>query len=108
MGLQFATPGLVVPQDHGRQTQIYIRGIGSNLQGIATGNSVSTYVAGVYIPNSIKSAQGFTDIDSIEIPKGTQATLYGRNATGDRKIGVWGKSVSVRVDLGGRRRLKKK
>src|SRR3546814_1218442 len=36
MGLQFATPGLVVSQDHGLQTQIYIRGIGSNLQGIAT------------------------------------------------------------------------
>src|SRR3546814_423261 len=82
MGLQFATPGLVVSQDHGLQTQIYIRGIGSNLQGIATGNSVSTYVDGVYIPNSIQSAQGFTDIERIEILKGPQATLYGRNATG--------------------------
>ena len=82
MGLQFATPGLVVSQDHGLQTQIFIRGIGSNLQGIATGNSVATYVDGVYIPNSIQSAQGFTDIERIEILKGPQATLYGRNATG--------------------------
>src|SRR3546814_7307645 len=72
----------LVSQDHGLQTQIYIRGIGSNLQGIATGNSVSTYVDGVYIPNSIQSAQGFTDIERIEILKGPQATLYGRNATG--------------------------
>src|ERR1700749_4196840 len=30
--LQFATPGLVVSQDVSLQTQIYIRGIGSNLQ----------------------------------------------------------------------------
>src|SRR3546814_18643703 len=27
---------------------------------------------------------------------------------GDRKSGVWGKSVSVRLDLGGRRNIKKK
>src|SRR3546814_18064260 len=27
---------------------------------------------------------------------------------GDRTSGVWGKSVSVRVDVGGRRRIKKK
>src|SRR3546814_11997649 len=31
-----------------------------------------------------------------------------RGALGDRKSGVWGKSVSVRVDLGGRRIIKKK
>lgn len=57
MSLQFATPGVTISQDLGLQTQIYIRGIGSNLQGIATGNSVATYVDGVYIPNSIQSAR---------------------------------------------------
>jgi len=80
--LQFATPGLVVAQDLGLQTQIFIRGIGSNLQGIGTGNSVATYVDGVYIPNSIASAQQFTDVERVEVLKGPQATLYGRNATG--------------------------
>ena len=80
--LQFATPGLMVSQDLGLQTQVFIRGIGSNLQGVGTGNSVSTYVDGVYVPNSIASAQNFTDIERVEILKGPQATLYGRNATG--------------------------
>src|SRR3546814_11756743 len=34
--------------------------------------------------------------------------LAGRRALADRKSVVWGKSVSVRVDLGGRRIIKKK
>lgn len=80
--LQFTTPGLMVSQDLGLQTQIFIRGIGSNLQGIGTGNSVSTYIDGVYIPNSIASSQQFTDVERVEVLKGPQATLYGRNATG--------------------------
>jgi iron complex outermembrane recepter protein len=80
--LQFVTPGLVISQDLGLQTQIFIRGIGSNLQGIGTGNSVSTYIDGAFIPNSISSSQQFTDVERVEVLKGPQATLYGRNATG--------------------------
>jgi iron complex outermembrane receptor protein len=82
MQLQFATSGLNIAQDLGLATDIYIRGIGSNLQGIGTGNSVATYVDGVYLPNSIQAAQGFLDVDRVEVLKGPQATLYGRNATG--------------------------
>lgn len=80
--LQFQTPGLLVSQDLGLQTQVYIRGIGSNLQGIATANSVSTYLDGVYLPNTTQTNQSFNDIERIEVLKGPQATLYGRNATG--------------------------
>ncbi|MDB5430154.1 MAG: TonB-dependent receptor [Caulobacter sp.] len=82
MTLQYQTPGVLISQDLGLQTQVYIRGVGSNLQGIAVSNSVATYVDGVYIPNVIQAAQGFNDIERVEVLKGPQATLYGRNATG--------------------------
>lgn len=75
-------PGLVVSRDIGLSTQIFIRGIGNNLLGMGSGNSVATYVDGVYIPNSVQVFQSFNDIDRIEVLKGPQAVLYGRNATG--------------------------
>lgn len=82
MSAQFAVPGVLISQDLALQTQVYIRGIGSNLQGIAISNSVATYLDGVYLPNVIQAAQSFNDIERVEVLKGPQATLYGRNATG--------------------------
>ncbi len=81
-GLQYQVPGLMIAKDSGQQAQIYIRGVGNNLQGISAGNSVATYVDGVYVPNSIQVFQEFNDVERIEVLKGPQATLYGRNATG--------------------------
>ena len=82
MAFQFQTSGVVITKDAGQMAQIYIRGVGNNLQGISAGNSVATYVDGVYIPNSIQALQQFNDVERIEVLKGPQATLYGRNATG--------------------------
>lgn len=80
--LQSLVPGLVVSRDIGLSTQIFIRGIGNNLLGIGSGNSVATYIDGVYIPNSVQVFQSFNDLERIEVLKGPQAVLYGRNATG--------------------------
>src|SRR3546814_11102634 len=51
--------------------------------------------------NTIRSAKAFTIW-----PASTSPTF--QSANGDRKSVVYGKSVSVRVDLGGRRTIKKK
>lgn len=80
--LQFAVPGLVVTHETGLNTQVYIRGVGNNISGIGASNSVATYVDGVYIPNSLQVLQSFNDVERIEVLKGPQAVLYGRNATG--------------------------
>lgn len=80
--LQVRVPSMVNSRLGGPTQRPYIRGIGNDLYGIASGNSVATYVDGVYIPNSTQSFQAFNDLERVEVLKGPQAVLYGRNATG--------------------------
>lgn len=55
-----------------------IRGIGSRVGE----NSVAQYVDGVYIANPVTALSEFAAVERIEILKGPQGTLFGRNATG--------------------------
>ncbi|WP_380860655.1 TonB-dependent receptor [Sphingoaurantiacus capsulatus] len=80
--LQVRVPAMVNSRLGGPTQRPYIRGIGNDLYGIASGNSIATYVDGVYIPNSTQSFQAFLDTERVEVLKGPQAVLYGRNATG--------------------------
>jgi iron complex outermembrane receptor protein len=65
----------------GRQSY-YIRGVGTNQPGNSSESSVATYIDGVYTGNSIASSYTFNNIERIEILKGPQGTLFGRNTTG--------------------------
>ncbi len=60
----------------------YIRGVGSSstLNGIDA--SVATYIDGVYQPFKQGNLFDLDDIERIEVLKGPQGTLFGRNATG--------------------------
>jgi iron complex outermembrane receptor protein len=75
------TPGLKVDNNAGRG-YVYIRGIGTDSVGIGVDPSVATYLDGVYSPRGNAVFGGIWDIDHIEVLKGPQGTLYGRNATG--------------------------
>jgi iron complex outermembrane receptor protein len=77
--LQYKVPGLVV-------NNLGLNGAGFSLRGIAdqggTGLSVATQMNGVYLGNSHLAVARMFDLDRIEVLKGPQGTLYGRNATG--------------------------
>jgi iron complex outermembrane receptor protein len=62
--------------------EIYIRGIGSNNIGAGSDPDVTTQVDGVYIARPSGQLTDFLDVDRIEVLRGPQGTLYGRNAVG--------------------------
>lgn len=80
-GLGEVTPGLTVPADTG-YFQPHIRGVGTSSTGAGVENPVATYVDGVYIANPPSEILSLNNIDRIEVDKGPQGTLFGRNATG--------------------------
>ncbi len=62
--------------------RIFIRGIGISDAQITQDPPVGVYMDGVYIARSTGTALDVADLERIEILRGPQGTLYGRNTTG--------------------------
>jgi iron complex outermembrane receptor protein len=75
------TPGLTLPVSSG-YFQPHLRGVGTSSTGAGIENPVALYVDGVYIANPPSAFLSLNNIDRIEVDKGPQGTLFGRNATG--------------------------
>lgn len=73
-------PGLVIDASQPTQPTYEMRGISTSNFGIGTESAVGVYVDGVYAARSGGSLLAFNDISRIEVLKGPQGTLFGRNA----------------------------
>jgi iron complex outermembrane recepter protein len=60
----------------------YIRGIGQNDFAFNLDPGVGVYLDGVYLARSVGANQDLLDIDRVEILKGPQGDLFGRNTIG--------------------------
>jgi len=77
--LQSAVPGLSISNQEGN-VQIYIRGVGTANNTELGDPSAATHLNGVYLPRPRGLGGMFFDIARVEIAKGPQGTLRGRNA----------------------------
>jgi iron complex outermembrane receptor protein len=72
-------PGLVVNSQQPTQPSFQLRGISTDDFGIGTDPAVGIYVDGVYAGRGGGVLLPFTDVERIEVLKGPQGTLFGRN-----------------------------
>lgn len=82
--LQRFVPGLSVAASAGtaRATQIYFRGTGETDSRAMVDPSVGIYLDGIYLGRQAGALLDLLDIENIEVLRGPQGTLYGRNTVG--------------------------
>lgn len=76
------TPGLTINDTSVTQPSFTIRGVQTDDFGIGTDPSVGIFVDGIYSGRSGSSLIFFNDINRVEVLKGPQGTLFGRNTSG--------------------------
>ncbi|EIL96706.1 TonB-dependent receptor [Rhodanobacter thiooxydans] len=81
-GIQHAVPNLYLDKGDGANAVVYIRGVGQNDSLAFADPGVGIYVDDVFIARSQAAFLELFDVDRIEVLRGPQGTLYGRNTIG--------------------------
>jgi len=75
-------PGVTLTQFNIGEPQIFIRGVGTTSDSAASDPSIGVSIDEVSIGRAGASSLAFLDVERVEILRGPQGTLYGRNASG--------------------------
>ncbi len=79
--IQHIIPGLVSFNSNPRNSSVGIRGLGVTSAQDGLDTSVGVYVDGVYLGRPGMALEDLIDVDQVEVLRGPQGTLYGRNSS---------------------------
>lgn len=83
LALNNMAPGMrISANDAAANPKIYIRGVGLSDFNPNASSGVGVYIDGVYIGSPLAQMAGFFDLAQVEVLRGPQGTLYGRNTNG--------------------------
>jgi iron complex outermembrane recepter protein len=79
--LGLVTPGLTSSRQVGAAVP-YLRGVGAQSTSVGVESATAMYLDGVYVSGTVDGIMSLNNIERIEVLKGPQGTLFGRNTTG--------------------------
>ncbi len=79
--LQAIVPSVNIGNDF-NQAKLFIRGVGANTSTTGSSTGVALHVDGAYVARAEAQLTSLFDLERLEVLRGPQGSLYGRNAVG--------------------------